>query len=110
LRRSRRGFVAGTTSGGGFSPSGAVDLNTIPTSLIKRTEVVTGGAQPRFVGPQIVIHRDNAYISPALATLMDTNGVTSFVLNRIGEDFGHQTGLLTQSLSWCRGPRWRHQR
>jgi outer membrane receptor protein involved in Fe transport len=61
-------------------------------------KATTIGAQPRFVGPQIVIRRDNAYISPELATLMDANGVTSFVLNRIGEDFGHQTGLVTRNL------------
>jgi outer membrane receptor protein involved in Fe transport len=65
---------------------------------IAHVKATTIGAQPRFVGPQIVIHRDNAYISPELATLMDANGVTSFVLNRIGEDFGHQVGLVTRDL------------
>ena len=43
-----RRFVAGTTSGGGFSPSDSVDLNMIPTSLIQRTEVVTGGASANY--------------------------------------------------------------
>lgn len=31
-------------------PSGAVDLNTIPTSLVEDIEVITGGRQ-RFTGP-----------------------------------------------------------
>lgn len=61
-------------------------------------KATTIGSQPRFVGAQIVIQRDNAYITPELASLMDANHVTSFVLNRIGEDFGHQTGLVTRDL------------
>lgn len=43
-----RRFVAGTVAGGGFSPSGAVDLSMIPTVLISRTEVVTGGASAAY--------------------------------------------------------------
>jgi outer membrane receptor protein involved in Fe transport len=43
-----RRFVASTTSGGGFTPSGTVDLNMIPTVLIARTEVVTGGASAAY--------------------------------------------------------------
>ena len=43
-----RRFVAGTTAGGGFSPSGTVDLNMIPTVLVERSEVVTGGASAAY--------------------------------------------------------------
>jgi outer membrane receptor protein involved in Fe transport len=43
-----RRFVPGTTAGGGFAPSGAVDLNMIPTALIRRAEVVTGGASAAY--------------------------------------------------------------
>lgn len=43
-----RRFVPGTTAGGGFSPSGAVDLNMIPAILVRRTEVVTGGASANY--------------------------------------------------------------
>ena len=43
-----RRFVAGTTAGGGFSPSGTVDLNMIPTALVERAEVVTGGASAAY--------------------------------------------------------------
>jgi outer membrane receptor protein involved in Fe transport len=43
-----RRFVAGTTSGGGFSPSGTVDLNMIPAALVDRAEVVTGGASATY--------------------------------------------------------------
>ena len=40
-----RRFVAGTVSGTNpYSPAGAVDLNMIPSSLVERAEVVTGGA------------------------------------------------------------------
>jgi outer membrane receptor protein involved in Fe transport len=43
-----RRFVASTVQGGGFTPGGAVDLSLIPTSLIDRTEVVTGGASAAY--------------------------------------------------------------
>ncbi len=43
-----RRFVPGTTAGGGFAPSGAVDLNMIPTALVQRAEVVTGGASAAY--------------------------------------------------------------
>jgi len=43
-----RRFVAGTTSGGGFAPSGTVDLNMIPTAMIRSSEVVTGGASAAY--------------------------------------------------------------
>lgn len=40
-----RRFVAGTVAGTNpYSPAGAVDLNMIPSSLVDRAEVVTGGA------------------------------------------------------------------
>lgn len=43
-----RRFVAGTTRGSGNRPAGAVDLNMIPSSLISRVEVVTGGASAAY--------------------------------------------------------------
>jgi outer membrane receptor protein involved in Fe transport len=43
-----RRFVPGTTAGGGFAPSGAVDLNMIPAALVQRAEVVTGGASAAY--------------------------------------------------------------
>ena len=43
-----RRVVAATTQGGSFTPANAVDLNMIPTSLIARTEVVTGGASAAY--------------------------------------------------------------
>ncbi|PTS88625.1 hypothetical protein DBR17_04330, partial [Sphingomonas sp. HMWF008] len=43
-----RRFVASTVAGGGFSPSGTVDLNMIPTVLLSRSEVVTGGASAAY--------------------------------------------------------------
>lgn len=43
-----RRVVASTTQGGSFTPANAVDLNMVPTSLIARTEVVTGGASAAY--------------------------------------------------------------
>ena len=43
-----RRVVAGTVAGSGFATSGSVDLNIIPTALIARTEVVTGGASAAY--------------------------------------------------------------
>lgn len=43
-----RRFVASTIAGSGNSPSGSVDLNLIPTVLIERSEVVTGGASAAY--------------------------------------------------------------
>jgi outer membrane receptor protein involved in Fe transport len=39
-----RRVVPATVAGGGFAQANTVDLNMVPTSLIERVEVVTGGA------------------------------------------------------------------
>ncbi len=39
-----RRVVPATVAGGGFAAANTVDLNMVPTSLIERAEVVTGGA------------------------------------------------------------------
>jgi len=43
-----RRVVASTVQGGSFTPANTVDLNTVPTSLLARTEVVTGGASAAY--------------------------------------------------------------
>jgi outer membrane receptor protein involved in Fe transport len=43
-----RRVVAATTQGSSTVPANAVDLNMIPTSLIARSEVVTGGASAQY--------------------------------------------------------------
>lgn len=43
-----RRVVASTTGGGSFTPANTVDLNLVPTALIERTEVVTGGASAAY--------------------------------------------------------------
>jgi outer membrane receptor protein involved in Fe transport len=43
-----RRVVASTVSGSGFSSANSVDLNLVPTTLIARTEVVTGGASAAY--------------------------------------------------------------
>ncbi|KRA84516.1 TonB-dependent receptor plug domain-containing protein [Altererythrobacter sp. Root672] len=58
-----RRVVASTVAGGSFTPANTVDLNLVPSSLIERVEVVTGGASA-------------AYGSDAVA------GVTNLILNR----------------------------
>ncbi|MBO9581872.1 MAG: TonB-dependent receptor [Sphingobium sp.] len=58
-----RRVVASTVAGGSFTPANLVDLNLVPTSLLQRAEVVTGGASA-------------AYGSDAVA------GVTNLIINR----------------------------
>lgn len=43
-----RRFVPSTVAGSALTPGGTVDLNMIPTSLIERSEVVTGGASAQY--------------------------------------------------------------
>lgn len=43
-----RRFVASTVAGSGFSSANTVDLNMIPTVLISRADVVTGGASAAY--------------------------------------------------------------
>jgi iron complex outermembrane receptor protein len=43
-----RRVVASTVQGGGFAVAGAVDLSLIPSSLVQRAEVVTGGASAAY--------------------------------------------------------------
>jgi outer membrane receptor protein involved in Fe transport len=43
-----RRVVPATVTGSSFAPAGTVDLNMIPTSLIRRAEVVTGGASAAY--------------------------------------------------------------
>src|SRR5690606_23819120 len=58
-----RRVVASTVAGGSFTPANTVDLNLVPSSLLERVEVVTGGASA-------------AYGSDAVA------GVTNLIINR----------------------------
>jgi len=43
-----RRVVAGTVAGGSLTPGGAVDLNIVPTAILSRAEVVTGGASAAY--------------------------------------------------------------
>jgi outer membrane receptor protein involved in Fe transport len=43
-----RRVVASTVNGGSFTPGGVVDLNIVPTSIVSRVEVVTGGASAAY--------------------------------------------------------------
>ncbi|MCL6251575.1 TonB-dependent receptor [Altererythrobacter sp. KTW20L] len=43
-----RRVVPATVQGSSFAPAGAVDLNMVPSSLVERVEVVTGGASAAY--------------------------------------------------------------
>jgi len=43
-----RRVVASTVAGGSFTPANMVDLNLVPSSLLSRVEVVTGGASAAY--------------------------------------------------------------
>jgi outer membrane receptor protein involved in Fe transport len=43
-----RRVVASTVTGGSFTPGGVVDLSIVPTSILSRAEVVTGGASAAY--------------------------------------------------------------
>ncbi len=58
-----RRVVGSTVAGGSFTPANTVDLNLVPTALLERVEVVTGGASA-------------AYGSDAVA------GVTNLIIDR----------------------------
>ncbi|MEH3108210.1 MAG: TonB-dependent receptor [Sphingomonas fennica] len=74
-----RRVVASTVQGGSFTPANTVDLNLVPTSLIQRSEVVTGGASA-------------AYGSDAVA------GVVNLILNKTLEGLrGNLQYGLTQA-------------
>ncbi len=58
----------------------------------------TIASAPRlFLGTAPVIQRQNPYIPDAVAARMDAQGVTSFVLGRIGNDIGPPVGKVNRS-------------
>lgn len=89
-----RRVVASTVAGGSFTPANTVDLNLVPSSLLSRVEVVTGGASA-------------AYGSDAVA------GVTNLIINRdltglratlqAGQSTHGDNGELLASLAWGSG-------
>jgi iron complex outermembrane receptor protein len=84
-----RRVVASTVAGSSFANAGAVDLNIIPTSLVQRVDVVTGGASA-------------AYGSDAVAgvvnVILDTDftgikGSSQYGINDIGDGEEYQFAL-----------------
>lgn len=74
-----RRFVAGTVSGTNpYSPAGAVDLNMIPSSLIDRVEVVTGGTSAVY-GSDAVAGVVNLILND------DLDGIKGSISNGISE-------------------------
>jgi len=66
-----RRVVASTVQGGSFTPANAVDLNLVPTSLLARAEVVTGGASAAY-GSDAVAGVTNLIIARDLQGLRGT--------------------------------------
>src|SRR5687768_12268405 len=56
-------------------------------------EASTNGSQPRNLG-NLTIQRSNPYLPAAVATAMDSRGLTTFAFGRIGNDFGPQQGRV----------------
>lgn len=84
-----RRVVASTVAGSSFANAGAVDMNIIPTSLVQRVDVVTGGASA-------------AYGSDAVAgvvnVILDTDftgikGSAQYGVNDIGDGEEYQLSL-----------------
>lgn len=86
-----RRVVASTVSGGSFTPANMVDLNLVPTSLLSRAEVVTGGASAVY-GSDAVAGVVNLIINRDLTGLKAT-------LQAGTSDYGDNTELLA-SLAW----------
>ena len=86
-----RRVVASTVSGGSFTPANMVDLNLVPTSLLSRVEVVTGGASAAY-GSDAVAGVTNLIINRDLTGLKAT-------LQAGTSDAGDATELLA-SMAW----------
>lgn len=67
------------------------DMNVYGEAKYVRTQADSIG-QPSFFeyGAGITINRDNAFIDDSLATLMDTNGLSSINMHRFMEDVGRR--------------------
>lgn len=66
-----RRVVGSTVAGGSFTPANLVDLNLVPTSLLQRAEVVTGGASAAY-GSDAVAGVTNLLINKDLSGLRGT--------------------------------------
>lgn len=78
-----RRFVSGTVAGNALSPAGAVDLNMIPTALVARSEVVTGGASAAY-GSDAVAGVVNLILDDRLDGL---RGSAQFGMSERGDNF-----------------------
>jgi len=76
-----RRVVPSTVQGGSFANAGSVDLNMIPTSLVERAEVVTGGASAAY-GSDAVAGVVNILLDTRLQGL---KGSAQYGINDIGD-------------------------
>ncbi|MCW2370776.1 TonB-dependent receptor plug domain-containing protein [Sphingobium sp. B11D3D] len=80
-----RRVVASTVQGGSFTPGGVVDLSIIPTALVSRAEVVTGGASAAY-GSDAVAGVVNIIIDDSLQGIR-AQGQTEFSSRGDNEEY-----------------------
>lgn len=84
-----RRVVASTVQGSSYAPAGAVDLNMIPSSLIERVDVVTGGASAAY-GSDAVAGVVNIILDTKLQGL---KGSAQYGLSDAGDNKEYQLSL-----------------
>ncbi|MCW2369599.1 TonB-dependent receptor plug domain-containing protein [Sphingobium sp. B11D3D] len=84
-----RRVVASTVQGSSFANAGAVDLNIIPTSLVERVDVVTGGASAAY-GSDAVAGVVNVILDTNLTGL---KGSAQYGINDAGDGKEYQFAL-----------------
>lgn len=84
-----RRVVPSTVQGSSFANAGAVDLNMIPSSLIQRAEVVTGGASAAY-GSDAVAGVVNLLLDTQMTGI---KGSAQYGVNDIGDGKEYQLSL-----------------
>ncbi|MBU0555807.1 MAG: TonB-dependent receptor [Alphaproteobacteria bacterium] len=84
-----RRVVASTVQGSSFANAGAVDLNIIPTSLVERVDVVTGGASAAY-GSDAVAGVVNVILDTSMTGI---KGSAQYGINDAGDGEEYQVSL-----------------
>jgi len=84
-----RRVVPSTVQGGSFANAGAVDLNMIPTSLVQRVDVVTGGASAAY-GSDAVAGVVNIMLDTRMTGI---KGSAQYGINDAGDGDEYQLSL-----------------
>lgn len=105
-----RRVVASTVSGGSFTAANTVDLNLVPTSLLQRSEVVTGGASAAYGSDAVagvvnlIINRDLKGLRATLQAGTSDRGDNSELLASFayGTGFGGGRGRFVAGIEHVR--------